>query len=308
MITASAGSPQKQHENSRLGPVGLRFRSILVATDYSPASATAVKLAAGLAKEFHTRLYVLHAVEPDPYANNMLGPVPGLQLVNLQVERENLHKYAEHIPDLRTVKHKQIVFLGSPSDAIQSAAQANSIDLLVVGSHGRHGLAKLALGSVAEWAIRRLEYPVLVAGPMCDKAFPPIRSIVLATDFSGEASRSVQYAGSLAQDYSARLTVMHVLPPTGAPEEQQTLELRTLGKLRQLLPSDSGEWCTLQYQVKTGDIAAAVVGSAQENRANLIILRARHQSTLADHLPRTKISAIIRGAHCPVLVVPAHCS
>jgi nucleotide-binding universal stress UspA family protein len=251
---------------------------------------------------------VLHAVEPDPYANNMLGPVPGLQLVNLQVERENLHKYAEHIPDLRTVKHKQIVFLGSPSDAIQSAAQANSIDLLVVGSHGRHGLAKLALGSVAEWAIRRLEYPVLVAGPMCDKAFPPIRSIVLATDFSGEASRSVQYAGSLAQDYSARLTVMHVLPPTGAPEEQQTLELRTLGKLRQLLPSDSGEWCTLQYQVKTGDIAAAVVGSAQENRANLIILRARHRSTLADHLPRTKISAIIRGAHCPVLVVPAHCS
>ena len=308
MITASASSAQEQHENSRLGPVGLRFRSILVATDYSPASATAVKLAAGLAKEFHTRLYVLHAVEPDPYANNMLGPVPGLQLVNLQVERENLHKYAEHIPDLRTVKHKQIVFLGSPSDAIQSAGQANGIDLLVVGSHGRHGLAKLALGSVAEWAIRRLEYPVLVAGPMCDKTFPPIRSIVLATDFSGEASRSVQYAGSLAQDYSARLTVMHVLPPTGAPEEQQTLELRTLGKLRQLLPSDSGEWCTLQYQVKTGDIAAAVVGSAQENRANLIILRARHQSTLADHLPRTKISAIIRGAHCPVLVVPAHCS
>jgi nucleotide-binding universal stress UspA family protein len=308
MITASASSPQKQHENSRLGPVGLRFRSILVATDYSPASATAVKLAAGLAKEFHSRLYVLHAVEPDLYVADMAGPVPDLQLANLQFDRENLHKYTEHIPDLRTVKHKQIVFVGSPSDAIQSAAQANSIDLLVLGSHGRHGLAKLALGSVAEWAIRRLEYPVLVAGPMCDKIFPPIRSVVLATDFSGEASRSIQYAGSLAQDYNARLTVMHVLSPTGTPAEQQQGELRTLGKLRELLPSDSGEWCTLQYQVKTGDIAAAVIGSAQENKANLIILRARHRSTLADHLPRTKISAIIRGAHCPVLVVPAHCS
>jgi nucleotide-binding universal stress UspA family protein len=307
MTAASTSSLQKEHENSRLGPVGLRFRSILVATDYSPASATAVKLAARLAKEFHAHLYVLHAVEPDLYVADMAGPVPDLQMVNLQAERENLHKYAEHIPDLRTVKHKQIVFLGSPSDAIQSAGQANGIDLLVVGSHGRHGLAKLALGSVAEWAIRRLEYPVLVAGPMCEKTFPPIRSIVLATDFSGEASRSVQYAGSLAQDYSARLTVMHVLPPTGTPEEQK-VELRTLGKLRELLPSDSGEWCTLQYQVKTGDIAAAVIGSAQENKANLIILRARHRSTLADHLPRTKISAIIRGAHCPVLVVPPHCS
>jgi nucleotide-binding universal stress UspA family protein len=221
--------------------------------------------------------------------------------------RENLHEYAEHIPDLRTVKHKEIVLLGSPAEAIQSAAQANGIDLLVVGSHGRHGLAKLALGSVAEWAIRRLEYPVLVAGPMCDKTFPPIRSIVLATDLSQEASRSVQYAGSLAQDYNASLTVMHVLPPTGTPEERN-VELRTLGKLRELLPSEGEEGCTLHYQVKTGDIASAVIGSAQENRANLIILRARRRSTLADHLPRTKLSAIISGAHCPVLVVPAHCS
>jgi nucleotide-binding universal stress UspA family protein len=308
MTAASTSSLQKEHENSRLGPVGLRFRSILVATDYSPASATAVKLAARLAKEFHSRLYVLHAVEPDLPAADMAGPSPELQLANLQLDRENLHEYAEHIPELRTVKHKEIVFPGSPSDAIQSAGQANSIDLLVVGSHGRHGLAKLALGSVAEWAIRRLEYPVLVAGPMCDKTFPPIRSIVLATDFSEEASRSVQYAGSLAQDYNASLMVMHVLPPTGTPEVQRQVELRTLGKLRELLPSDRGEWYTLHYQVKTGDIAAAVIGSAQENKANLIILRARRRSTLADHLPRTKLSAIIRDAHCPVLVVPAHCS
>jgi nucleotide-binding universal stress UspA family protein len=306
MTAASTSSLQKEHENARLGPVGLRFRSILVATDYSPASATAVKLAARLAKEFHSRLNVLHAVEPDLPAADTAGPSPELQLANLQVDRAILHEYAGHMPDLRTVRHKEIVFLGSPSDAIQSAAQANSIDLLVVGSHGRHGLAKLALGSVAEWAIRRLEYPVLVTGPMCHKTFPPVRSIVLATDFSGEASRSVQYAGSLAQDYNARLTVMHVLSPTGTPEEQQHVELRTLGKLRELLPSDCGEQCTMHYQVKTGDIAAAVIGTAQQNKANLIVLRARRRSPLADHLPRTKLSAIIRGAHCPVLVVPAH--
>jgi len=169
MLTVSSSSSQKQLESSRLGPVGLRFRSILAATDYSPASTTAVKLAARLAKEFHARLYVLHAAEPDLYAGNMGGePLPELQLMNLQRERENLHQYAEHIPDLRTVKHKEIVFLGSPGDAIQSAGEANGADLLVLGSHGRHGLAKLALGSVAEWAIRRHKYPVLVAGPMCD--------------------------------------------------------------------------------------------------------------------------------------------
>jgi nucleotide-binding universal stress UspA family protein len=306
MITASSSSPQKEGKSSRLGPVGLRFRSILVATDYSPASATAIKLAARLAKEFHTGLYVLHAVEPDLYVADMAGPVPDLQQVNLQLERENLHKYAMHIPDLRTVKHKEIVFLGSPSDAIQSAAQAHSIDLLVVGSHGRHGLAKLALGSVAEWAINRLTYPVLVAGPKCDKTFRPIRSIVFAMDFFEEASRSVQYACSLAQDYNARLTVVNVLPPSSTTEEQARNELSAMEKLRELLPDDCGEGCTLQLQVKAGDIAAAVIDSAQESKANLIVLGARHRSTLADHLPRTKLSAIISGAHCPVLVVPGH--
>ncbi len=308
MLTASSSSPQKERESSRLGPVGLRFRSILVATDYSSASATAVKLAARLAKEFHARLYVLHAVEPDLCAVDMAGPIPELQLVNLQTARENLHKYAERVPDLRTVKHKEIVFLGAPSDAIQSAGQVNSIDLLVVGSHGRQGLAKLTLGSVAEWAIRRLKYPVLVAGPMCNKTYRPLKSIVLATDFSDEASRSVQYASSLAQDYNARLTVVNVMSHATNTEDQARSELSAMGKLRELLPNDCGEWCTLQYQVKTGDIAAAVVNSAQESNANLIVLGARHRSPLADHVPRTKLSAIIRGAHCPVLIVPAHCS
>jgi nucleotide-binding universal stress UspA family protein len=307
MITASSSSTHQQHVSSRLGPVGLRFQSILVATDYSPASTTAVKLAARLAKEFHARLYVLHAVAPDLYASSVGGgPVPELQLMNLQVERENLHKYAERIPALRTVKHKEIAFLGSPSDAIQSAGQANNIDLLVLSSHGRHGLAKLALGSVAEWAIRRLEYPVLVAGPLCVKAFRPIRSIVLATDFSPESLRSVHYASSLAQDYNATLTVMNVLSHASAPEEQSQNELNSMKKLRELLPSSCGDECTLQYQVRTGEIALAVMEVAREGKAGLIVLGARRRSVLADHAPRNKLSAIIRNAHCPVLVVPAH--
>ena len=184
MTTTVSSSLKKEHENPQLGPAGLRFRSILVATDCSPASEIAVRLAARVAKESHAKLYVLHAILPELYGVDMRGPVPELALMDLQNARENLHKYVEHIPDLRTVKHKEIVFLGSASDAIQSAGESNGIDLLVLGSHGRHGLAKLTLGSVAEWAIGRLTYPVLVAGPMCDKSLRPIRSIVLATDLS----------------------------------------------------------------------------------------------------------------------------
>ena len=305
MTTTVSSSPKKEDENPRLGSVGLRFRSVLLATDCSPASEIAVKLAARVAKQSHAKLYVLHAILPELYGVDMRGPVPELALMDLQNARENLHKYVDHIPDLRTVKHKEIVFLGSASDAIRSAAESNGIDLLILGSHGRHGVAKLTLGSVAEWAIRRLNFPVLVAGPMCDKNLRPIRSIVLATDLSQQASRSTQYASSMAQDYNARLTVLNVLPHACTTDEQNQAESSTRKKLHQLVPSDCAEQCTLNFELKTGDIAPAILHSAQVNKANLIVLGAKHRAPLADHVPRTKLSAIIRESRCPVLVVPA---
>ena len=308
MTTTSMSTAQSERERSGLGPVGLRFRSMLVATDCSPASATAVKLAARLAKEFHAKLYVLHAVMPELYGVGTPGAVPELAPVDLQVSHENLHKYAEHIGELRTVAHKEIVFLGSPADGIRSAGESHDIDLLVLGSHGREGLAKLTLGSVAEWAIGRLHYPVLVAGPMCDKTFRPMRSIVLGTDLTEQALRPAQYAACIAKDYQARLTLVNVLPAAGTAKPEADAELATSKKLSRLMPSDCGDWCTLKFDVRTGEIAPAILQSARENKANLIVLGARHKAPLADHMPRTKLSAIIREAKCPVLLVPAHSS
>jgi nucleotide-binding universal stress UspA family protein len=301
-MTATVSTPKK--ESPHLGSVGLRFGSILVATDCLPASEAAVRLAARLAKECHARLYVLHSILPELYGVDMRGAVPEFAATDLKNARENLHRYVEHIPELRTVKHKEIAFLGSAIEAIQSAGESNAIDLLVLGSHGRHGLAKLTLGSVAEWAIRRLTYPVLVAGPSCDKTIGPIRSIVLATDLSQQASRPALYAHSLAQDNNARLTVMHVLPQAGTTDQQNQAESITHKKLHQSMPNDCEDQCTLNFEVGTGEIAPAILHSAQVNKANLIVLGARHGGPLADHIPRTKLSAIIRGSHCPVLVVP----
>jgi hypothetical protein len=102
--------------------------------------------------------------------------------------------------------------------------QNYSIDLLVIGSHGRKGLAKLALGSVAEWAIRHLSCPVLVVGPKCNKVFGPVKSILFATDLVPDNLRSAQYANSIAQEYNATLRLMHVIP------EGDTTELDSQAK------------------------------------------------------------------------------
>ena len=154
-----------------------------------------------MAKESHAKLYVLHSILPELYGVEMRGPVPELALMDLQNARENLHRYVEHIPELRTVKHKEIVFLGSASDAIQSAGESNGIDLLVLGSHGRHGLAKLTLGSVAEWAIRRLT--LSRAGGRPNVRQKPTTNTV---DCSGDRSFAAGFApGSVCQLHGAGL-------------------------------------------------------------------------------------------------------
>src|ERR1700761_929458 len=122
MLTMVSNSGKKEQENMRLGPVGLRFRSIMVATDCSPASELAGKLAARLAKESHAKLYVLHSIVPEFYAVDTQSPDPEWVQADLQNAQENLRKYVEHIPELRTTKHKEIVFLGSVSEAIRRTA------------------------------------------------------------------------------------------------------------------------------------------------------------------------------------------
>jgi nucleotide-binding universal stress UspA family protein len=221
----------------------------------------------------------------------MPGPVPELARLNVRSARQNLRQYALRIPELRTTAHNEIVFLGSAVDGIESAGKSHDIDLLVLGTHGRYGLEKLAIGSVAEWAIGRLPYPVLVAGPACDRSFRPFRSIVLATDLADQSLRAAQYAGSLAAEYQASFTMVNVRPAENNEEEHA---------------SECEDACTVKFDLRTGAITSAILQSARENKANLIVLGAPRRAPLADHLPRTKLSEVIREAHCPVLLVPPH--
>ena len=111
MITAVSSSKRREYENPGLKSVRRRFRFIPVATDFTPASKTAVKLAAHFAKENHAKLVVLHSIMPDIYVLDM-GPVPTLDKIDLKNARANLRKYSEHIPELRTENIKTWSFWG----------------------------------------------------------------------------------------------------------------------------------------------------------------------------------------------------
>jgi nucleotide-binding universal stress UspA family protein len=141
------------------------------------------------------------------------------------------------------------------------------------------------------------------ASRWCDDPLHAIRSIVLATDLSEHTLLATEYASCIAQERNASFTVMTVVAKEDVEAEQDTVT-----RLNRMLTSNCRDACTLNFEVKTGEVSAAVLECARRHRANLVVLGSSHGPILSDHLLNTTLSSVVRAAHCPVLVIPASCA
>lgn len=142
-----------------------RIRRILHATDFSPASTPALKRAIEMAKANRAALLILHVMTPPSLAMPAEGYVPP----RLYQEIENSAR-AEAQKRLKALVHRAkqggarasgLLLEGVPHERIARAVRSKKADLLVIGTHGRSGLAKLFLGSVATKLIATVSCPVL---------------------------------------------------------------------------------------------------------------------------------------------------
>lgn len=138
-----------------------RLETILLATDLSPASAAATDQAIELAVRLEARLLVVHVV------SQMKGLVP-LSRGRAVEEREQRATGAQAVVQRARAAGVQATFLlwdGDPGDGIVAAAESETADMIVVGSHGRSGVGRYLLGSVSDHVVRRARCPVLVVRP-----------------------------------------------------------------------------------------------------------------------------------------------
>jgi nucleotide-binding universal stress UspA family protein len=298
---------QRDEASLHLGTSPIRIRRILAATDFSEQATLALKIAARLAKQLRSRLYVLHTVVPQVYTPGIGVLAPVLQEVDLEGAREQLHEYAIKIPEVRTVKHEEIVLNDTVIEAISGEVESKIIDLVVMGSHGRGGLGKLLLGSNAENAIRHLHCPILVVGPRSASRHWPLKSMVFATDLTVGSLRAAQYATSIAQESGAALTLVHVLAkPREEDHDRSKVEQEAMEKLRQLIPSDIQLAKQVHFEIATGGRADQILHFANHRKAGLIVMGVRERGALANHASWATLSEVIHTAHCPILAVPPH--
>jgi nucleotide-binding universal stress UspA family protein len=143
-------------------PARFPFRTILHPTDFSPRAEFAFRVAAGLAKDHGARIVLLHVLPPVVIYDEMGPAVVPFAPEDIQALKNKLA--AMTVPGC-VVDH--IVEVGDAGKAILDLAQERKCDLIVIGTHGRTGLGRLLMGSVAEQVLRKAQCPVLtVKTPM----------------------------------------------------------------------------------------------------------------------------------------------
>ena len=140
------------------------FRRIVCASDFSSASRRAFRTAVGMAKANRAALTIAHVIAPiGPLVPEQYIDSATLDRVNAQARgwgNQQLAKLAARAK-ATGVRAASLLLEGDPAQQIVRAAKSKRADLIVVGTHGRRGLSKFFLGSVAERVVATAPCPVV---------------------------------------------------------------------------------------------------------------------------------------------------
>jgi nucleotide-binding universal stress UspA family protein len=203
---------------------------------------------------------------------------------------------------------------GEPVREILGMVAAVAPDVIVMGSHGRSGLQRLVLGSVAERVVRRSSIPVLTV-PAAWR--PPdaitIATVLCAVDLGEHSDEAVGYAAAIAAASHARLVVSHVLEwseevdtvPGPGTSVLPSSEDDAVAGLNRLLTDEIRARCFPEVTVGYGYPADEVQRLVRERRVDLVVLGIRRRNPIDLAVFGSTAQQLIRRGLCPVLTVPA---
>jgi nucleotide-binding universal stress UspA family protein len=292
----------------------MNIERIVCPVDFSEYSARAYDYAYSLARHYGAKLLVEHVVQPLQAAYPYYAfPEATLQDTwsHLSTDAEKGLQELVRTHSRNGVQPECTIRQGFPWQAILSFAEEKSADLIVMGTHGRRGLDRLTMGSVTERVLRKARCPVLaVRKPAHDFVEPDsktdcvhLRKILLCTDFSDHARHAFSYACSLATEYNAELTLLHVLEDSGGQKFLQEATATAVKELEKLVPSEVPNWCKVKSLVRAGKPYQEIIQLAQEEQSDLIIVGVRGRNALDLALFGSTTYRVIQLGSCPVLAV-----
>jgi nucleotide-binding universal stress UspA family protein len=264
----------------------LSLKNILLPTDLSPASCTALPFARTLAEIYGSTILFAHSIPPEPHRQIPTDPLPAQD-------------------ELIWIPYRTLLERGNVADVISAMIAEQAVDLVVMATHGRRGVSKLIFGSEAEKIYRSATCPVLTVGPKVrDAETWRLRRILCPVDVSEDPKPVLQYALSLAEENQAEFIVLQAIPLVPW-QHRELVEMQSRLALENLIPEQAKDWCVPQIVIRWEHPAEAILQASQEREADLIVMSVHKSRALSwsAHLPWPVASEVVGRARCPVLTI-----
>lgn len=278
------------------------LEKILFATDFSMGSDDALETAVSVAKFFDSEMILVHVI---PDMEDLLLDLKALN----EATTDRLRKIQETLMGRGVNVGGAVVLEGVPFDRISRYANANGVNVIMIGSGETLGKRTFRLGTTAERLVRNAAKPVWVVK---EGSKPSIERILCAVDFSQPSARALKNAVHLSRNLGAHLTVLTVIPP--APETYLGLIRRwdkdkeaydqAQGKLfDEFLEDFDFHGIDWEKKIRSGKPHREILETAQESSADLIVMGSLGKTGLERALLGSVAKKVLRDMPCSVITV-----
>ena len=278
--------------------VELSWKNILVVTDLSAHSVSALTCVVPIATQSDSVIHLLPVIRPE--IEIALSGAHGDMKLQIQTDAQRQLGTLETV--IATVPHKIWRREGNVWQSIKDLVQSEHIDLIVVDMSAESDF----MGSGAEEVVRKAVCSVLTVGPHVSSSAdkPPLGQVLYVMNLWEESHDGLEYAIQLAIRYKSRLLLLHVVEQEESKQSDHEWLKAFRRIMRNLLPESAAnlaEGPVLRVEVAK-NISARILQVADELRADLVVMEVAPEGAGATHLPQ-KLYQIISRASCPVLTV-----
>lgn len=280
------------------------YTRILVPVDGSEPATTALNHALELARDYDATVSLLYVADTNETSQTRLGT----NVVDvLNREGREIVSNASERAEANDVSITTDIVQGIPHEAIVEYGATHDIDLVVMGTHGRDGLERYAIGSVAARVVNAARMPVLTvrAGDEVTATYP-YETILVPTDGSDHATAAVGMAADVATRHDATLHVLSVFEESilgsvngRTDREERAREL--VEEAKSVARSAGGDDIDVVTAAESGSVPQTIVSYADSEEIDLVVMGTHGRTGIDQHLLGSITERVLRTASVPVL-------
>lgn len=273
------------------------IKKIIVPTDFSETANLAVEHAAFMARLYRADLYLFHAIEISETTFSIYNPVEVVRNLN-EVEnivQDHLNVLANKLKQNYAIGIHTICTHGKAAMELTTAVADNSIDLIVMGTHGVSGFNEFFVGSNAHKTVTLSKCPVVTVQKHANKL--GFSNIILPIFDSIHSLQKVDYTVALAKMYGARI---HLLGLFDKNTDYKKLNIKLVAVEKVL------QHAGIIYDVDTikdNNPAGEVLKYSEKINSDLIVILTNHESEIAGMFLGTFAKQIVNHSKIPVLSI-----